>query len=703
MKEYLYDKEFLKKIDYHQEKDIYAKVALLDNNDSPKQVFEGRVTGGSINVDGASAIRRSCSLNLLVTNEDVVDNNSYLNDKYWSYNNKFRLEIGIKNLVDDKYPEILWFDQGVYIISSFTSSKSVSNISVSIQGKDKMCRLNGEISGNIPIETDFGTIETIDNKGNSTITKLPLYTIIQQAVKEYGGERIENIVINDLDFSAYELWEYRGGNPMYLILDYNNRSVPKVLSINFDGNTRIYKLAQWNEQNQQYEPIEYNGFLTFGNFSDPANKLQYYTFNTLDKTYNNNATVIWLYDRACLLAKIEYGETAGYHQMEDLVYNSDLILKAGETVTSLLDKIKNMLGGFEYFYDLQGRFVFQRKQTYVEELFSPIDGELVTPIMHTTPYSYEFKDYKLFTAISSPPNIANTKNDFTIWGSRKSISGVDLPIHVRYAINKKPITYKSLQSNKTYTNEEYDWRELIYQMAKDYYKLNSSSSYLIDLENNNPWCTKGKTGYEQYYSDIMGFWRQLYNPNPTAAEIESLGEFYSASGSDGQGANKYWNKKIHTDPNSLNFWFDFLDVKGEINNYNIDKIGVRTKVVNENSVKSIYFKETPEILFIIPTVDKPFVGSTSRSLIQIQKNLVDMFSRSSQGIAATSKVNELIYQHTIGTETISITSIPIFYLEPNTRIYVQGYGDYTLDKISYSLNYNGTMNISGVKINKQFY
>ena len=77
-----------------------------------------------------------------------------------------------------------------------------------------------------------------------------------------------------------------------------------------------------------------------------------------------------------------------------------------------------MLGDFEYFYDLQGRFVFQKKNTYIQELFSPIDGELVTPIMYASQYSYKFEDEELFTAISNSPNINNLKNDFAIWGSR---------------------------------------------------------------------------------------------------------------------------------------------------------------------------------------------------------------------------------------------------------------------------------------------
>jgi hypothetical protein len=52
-----------------------------------------------------------------------------------------------------------------------------------------------------------------------------------------------------------------------------------------------------------------------------------------------------------------YGSIVGYRQT-DLVYAGDLIENVGEAITSVLDKIKNMLGDFEYFYDLDGRFIF---------------------------------------------------------------------------------------------------------------------------------------------------------------------------------------------------------------------------------------------------------------------------------------------------------------------------------------------------------
>jgi hypothetical protein len=57
------------------------------------------------------------------------------------------------------------------------------------------------------------------------------------------------------------------------------------------------------------------------------------------------------------VAKITYGMDVGY-RMTDLVYTGELISNVGDSLTSVLDKIKTMLGDFEYFYDIEGRFVF---------------------------------------------------------------------------------------------------------------------------------------------------------------------------------------------------------------------------------------------------------------------------------------------------------------------------------------------------------
>jgi hypothetical protein len=50
-------------------------------------------------------------------------------------------------------------------------------------------------------------------------------------------------------------------------------------------------------------------------------------------------------------------------------------------------------------------------------------------------------------------------------------------------------------------------------MAKDYYKYNILDDFEIRvIRANKDYYPTGITGYEAYYIDIQGFWRQLYNP-----------------------------------------------------------------------------------------------------------------------------------------------------------------------------------------------
>jgi len=74
-----------------------------------------------------------------------------------------------------------------------------------------------------------------------------------------------------------------------------------------------------------------------------------------------------------------------------------------------------------------------------------------------------------------------------------------------------------------------------------------------------------------------------------------------------------------------------------------------------------------------------------------------MFSRSAQGKNAKEEIDNLLYNHGYCSESISITSIPIYYLEPNTKIHIKDKGDFIVNKLTIPLNYNGTMNITAIK------
>jgi hypothetical protein len=129
------------------------------------------------------------------------------------------------------------------------------------------------------------------------------------------------------------------------------------------------------------------------------------------------------------------------------------LVNAGETITSVLDKIKNTLGDFEYFYDIDGRFIFQKKKNGINTSWNNVrtgsDGiAYAEAAIYNNLIAWNFEGNKMLTSISNTPTLNNLKNDFSIWGVRKSINGADIPIHLRYAVDKKPLTYTTITEIK---------------------------------------------------------------------------------------------------------------------------------------------------------------------------------------------------------------------------------------------------------------
>ena len=77
-------------------------------------------------------------------------------------------------------------------------------------------------------------------------------------------------------------------------------------------------------------------------------------------------------------------------------------------------------------------------------------------------------------------------------------------------------------------------------------------------------------------------------------------------------------------------------------------------------------------------------------------------------MSVKDKIDSLLYQFGYCVENISITAIPIYHLEPNTRIFVQDKntginGEYIVSKITLPLTYNGTMSITANKAPERLY
>ncbi len=774
MKNPLQDKDFLYNLNQDRYKEIYAKIISLSFDEKPLEQIEGRVSSGSINIDGTSTVRRTCNLTLIAKDVNITD-------FYWGVSNKFTLEIGLKNNINKDYPNIIWFKQGIYVITSFNSSLTNSNYTISINGKDKMCLLNGEIGGSLPSSIDFGKIDIYEdtysevqikdytqyvankyyiyengeykislNEFNENIkyyTKdillkqdsLKLKDIIKEAVHEYGKELYHNIVINDLDNYGLELLEYRGDKPLYLL---------------YDETAQIYTQMVIDEDFSIGNGYTISTCPQYNNAIDSLNDGRY--IFTLEDGKKYSAT------------KIEYGTTAGY-RTTDLVYPGDLISSVGESLTSILDKIKNTIGAFEYFYDIDGRFIFQAKKIYSQNSWNTLvnadNNIFARDAIEESPYSYSFEDVNLIQQFQNTPAINNVKNDYSIWGTRKSITGAEIPIHARYAIHNKPIYYHSYDGNIYTTLEmneiikipdidvhykKVDWREIIYQMALDYFKHGQEEDFLYNIQNNNlktdglsSYYPEGETGYEAFYTDIQGFWRQLYDPNPDII-YDTEGGYYSEekeyepdgityriktvwnpfrekdtftcdyylkgeNETDDYSATKYyWNKNVVLAPEQLNFWIDFYDGNDSLMQYSIAAIGDRPKVVNDSKITSIYFRNVPQVIF---TNGQDYNGldiKTGYTYIWLDKSMQDLFSISAQGKSAEEEMNELFNNYSYCSESVTITAVPIYHLEPNTLVYIYNKenkinGKYQVNRITIPLNYNGMMSITATKIMEQIY
>ena len=158
------------------------------------------------------------------------------------------------------------------------------------------------------------------------------------------------------------------------------------------------------------------------------------------------------------------------------------------------------------------------------------------------------------------------------------------------------------------------------------------------------------------------------------------------------------------------YWLDFLesDPNGNQNltKFNINNIGRRPKIISESSINCLFTQEIPNYVYIEANGN---IGSARKAAEAIGKKAIqvspDVFRYLATGggqNSAFEKIKELIYQYTSYNESISLSTIPIYHLEPNTRITVYDKdvavsGDYLIKTMSIPLGINGTSTISATR------
>lgn len=697
-------RSFLSKLDKFVNQKQYVRITLLNWEEEALKEIQGEITSGSISKDGSSSVRRTANMSISVSNGDYDIEDSEMD---FAINKKVYIEIGIKNYTDE-YPEypILWFPQGLFFIGGASVSSSTSSaVTINLTLKDKMCGLNGDVGGVFPSTTILDEVDTQLPDGTYVSEKVPIYNIIVEVVNHFGGEDLNNIVIEDVDTRIKQVMQWRGSNPLYLI--YNGG--------NIENNDEISYIAQLER---------------------PDEGVSYETYNM--------------------------GDDVGYIYT-DMTYPEELTAAPGETVVTILDKIKNTLGNYEYFYDEYGVFHFREIKNYL----NTSQGTLLLDEMDKNDYLietttgksvYTFNDDDNIMSLSCNPQYSNIKNDYIVHGTRK-ITNSDISYDIMYhlAIDSKPILDESDPNQYFYDFliykddttgltqgcfpstvqelPEIGNFNLIYKFEDKFYYWTSDNAYKEvevlryinpktqeDEENPTGYFAKDWRTYLYIYglqavklgTDSGYYFPELQGKWPTIYDIDKQ-QFYVEE--EIQSSEEEGEHIAATALTSGDYYLDFIDPSTtSLGAFSIDNIGRRSDVVVDDEINCLFQPDIPNVVFL--NIDEKLEeaenqeeadGLLSDQRLECWTN-GDPFSQVTGDIyyslatggyknGAFDRIKYELYLHTNYQKTLSITARPVFYLEPNSRVTINDkstntYGDYIVSNITIPLGAGSTMSVT---------
>ena len=786
---YLKDLNFLKSLVIQPIQSIFVKFTSLDWEENPLCEIQGLATSGSLNLNGQSAIRRTCNISITIPDEtDYQINSQYTIKQLIGVDNKIDLEIGYLNTTGE-YTDfsILWFPLGLFVITQSSYSHSLSGLNVSLQLQDKMCLLNGTCGGVLPAETNFSKVDEIDKDGKYGTKSLTLYQIIQEAVNHWGGESLENIVISDIPAKIQKMvvWnppideKTKTKNPIYFLFSniwskkdgvaiespppYKNRSTNDNLAAIMIGNN--FDTGEWVYINEQYFYEVIIPFLRDWNV--PEEDLPSWPFvPTTDlEILSIGSRTHWIgFDALDPIGS----------QYTDFIYSDDLVVRAGGNLCEVLDKIKNYLGNFEYFYK-DNKFYFREKKNYINTRKSTIDlatynqlrdslveaekesemSRFPAESMNAMPLdvvNFNSADYflqnindnsllsfdnaQLITSYSNTPQYSKIKNDFIVWGTKKTTDGKTKKIRYHLVFDHKPkvgntysVIFMPMETGIVGGYLQYDRvakMPYVYSSIEAFPKVGIEGLIYYDKTNNQYYIWDTNLEHPIYVKEkftpvniTTKDWRDELFLSGMLAEVNGgiPNDYYVE-------LKEEWPKIYDTEhgkfrdefrlnPGNFDYFLDFIDTNGLAGDISVSKIGHRIKVEDSDKINCLFEPVYPNFIFVNQSEydsvedQEIFIKNFERQglvCLVVPDSLYDSFSSAVTSTnAAYLEARDLMMEYSGFKENISIQCLPMYFIEPNTRVTIEDKaseisGDYEINSISLPLTAGGTMSISASKI-----
>lgn len=676
MEKYLQDYEFLKELDMSHILDVLAKITILDMNEKPIAEIQGRTLGGQVNISNSSSVRRTGNISFLPDERysNLMDVNQLI-----SLNKKIKIEIGYLNNTNKylDYP-IFWFPLGIFGITGVSESTSSQGHTYSIDFQDKMAFLNGTCGGTFPaaISFDMDNDKEIKISSATRDSSGQAKYILEETITIERGQVLNISGFADDSFNGTWTIEsfFSGGlagDP--LIISQSGEATVTVAIKPAEAKLILYarKLPIYDIIMQAVSHFgqEQKGNIIIEGIDLRAKNLL--KWNGTGSLYITDSVGIYT-GAAGVLTTTDPGETnaidsfvseenIGY-EFTNFTFPTDLIVEAGSTVADLLEKIKTTLGNYEYFYGIDGKLYFQEIKNYLNtSLSTKVIKDLEKDdyvVMNSNVYQketvYNFDNDELIISLNHTPNYNDIKNDFIIWGSRTLPTGEEMPIRYHLAIDSKPIPIEMIGENLE------DWRNVLYRQGKEAEPLGLYSNY--------------------YYSALKNEWPKLYDSN-----------------------THIWEPTALKNPETIDYFLDFIDTETQLNELDIKNIGRRTKVVNNSSVNCLFAPDMPNYIIVKSGDSSSMEEATSKGYEYIiaPEEIYEQLVLGTNYVDAFSIMRELLYQHTQYNSTITLQTLPIYYLDVNRLISIFNQklninGKFIINSITLPLSVNETMSINAV-------
>lgn len=199
-----------------------------------------------------------------------------------------------------------------------------------------------------------------------------------------------------------------------------------------------------------------------------------------------------------------------------------------------------------------------------------------------------------------------------------------------------------------------------------------------------------------YYTELAAEWPRIYNLRASS---------YTENGETIYTGDFYQEYKDH--PETLPYFLDFIDSNAEVSKFSVSNIGRRSLVESSNDYNCVFEPEIPDLVLIESGQDdtakkRQECENKGQAYIQVPSSIYNMLALGGSLNSCYVRIKDLLYNHTKYNESIQIQCLPIYQIEPNTRIRVRDVesnisGDYIINTISVPFTPNGTMSISATR------